>query len=57
CGPRLWERRDGSLTASFEVNAREIIFLGGREADNGQENGSDNHPAVHNNLIDNDIPF
>jgi single-strand DNA-binding protein len=56
-GPRLWERRDGTLTASYEVNAREIIFLGGREADNGQENGSDNHPTIHNNLIDNDIPF
>jgi single-strand DNA-binding protein len=56
-GPRLWERRDGTLTASYEVNAREIIFLGGRETDNGQNTTTESNPATHNDLIDDDIPF
>lgn len=35
--PRIWERRDGTPGASFEVTAREIIYLGGRENGDGQE--------------------
>jgi len=29
--PRLWQRRDGALAASYEVTAQEIIYLSRRE--------------------------
>lgn len=29
--PRIWNRQDGSPAASFEVNALDVRFLGGRD--------------------------
>lgn len=34
-GPRVYTRNDGSAGASFEVNAREVVFLSGGSAGNG----------------------
>ena len=50
--PRLWERRDGSPAASYEVTAREIIYLGGRD---GVPEGESPVPSA--GAIDADIPF
>ncbi len=55
--PRLWERRDGSAGASYEITAREIIFLGGRETDDIQDVQADNTPAQGNHRDDSEIPF
>ena len=29
--PRIWNRQDGSPAASYEINAQDVRFLGGRE--------------------------
>jgi len=29
--PRIWTRQDGSPAASYEINAQDVRFLGGRE--------------------------
>ena len=55
--PRIWERRDGSPRASFEVTAREIIFLGSRESGNGQEAPAANGSSQRAEMIDEDILF
>jgi single-strand DNA-binding protein len=34
-GPRIWERNDGSKTASFEVSAQTVRFLSQRGEDEG----------------------
>jgi single-strand DNA-binding protein len=47
-GPRLWNRQDGSVGASFELTASEVKFLGG----NGNGNGG-SVPAQQ----EDDIPF
>jgi single-strand DNA-binding protein len=56
-GPRIWERRDGSAGSSFEVTAREIIYLNGREAGESQEVNPATTPDNRAELIDEDIPF
>lgn len=30
-GPRIWNRKDGSLATGFEIRANEVKFLSGRE--------------------------
>ena len=50
--PRVFDRRDGSCGASYEVTAREIVFLGGH----GSEEPAD-EVAQNPNQIDNQIPF
>jgi single-strand DNA-binding protein len=50
--PRLWERRDGSPAASYDVTAREIIYLGGHDGDATSE-----APIANAGAIDADIPF
>lgn len=52
--PRLWQRRDGSAGASYEVTAREIVFLGGREAGNEQDAQVSSSGNQRDDL---DIPF
>ena len=56
-GPRIWDRRDGSPGASYEVTAREIIYLSGRDPNNVQESTFSNVSGLNNQFIDNDIPF
>ena len=52
-GPRLWQRQDGSVGASFEVVASSIQFLGSNG--NGAGNGGDYAgPGVQET---DDIPF
>ncbi|MCB8980648.1 MAG: single-stranded DNA-binding protein [Ardenticatenaceae bacterium] len=55
-GPRLWERNDGSVGASFEVVADRVQFLGGS---NGNGNGSNGHTAnvTQPEYEEDDIPF
>ena len=48
--PRLWQRRDGSLAASYEVTAQEIIYLSRRE-------GTPAGESTHADGIEIDIPF
>ena len=55
--PRIWERRDGSPAASYEVTAREIIYLDGHAAEETEEQESGATPAKLAELIDVDIPF
>lgn len=54
-GPKLWQRQDGTVGASFEVTADNVIFL----SDNGERNGS--HQAsngdAHQPEAEDDIPF
>ena len=53
-GPRLWTRQDGSVAASFEVRAFNVIFLGGRDEAAYSEGGDyDAAPAEE----EDDIPF
>ena len=35
-GPKVYQRNDGSTGASFEINAFQVIFLGGAQSGNGQ---------------------
>ena len=56
-GPRLWERRDGSPGAAYEVTAREIIYLSGKDESEGDEQHTDGNTAHQEGVIDEDIPF
>jgi single-strand DNA-binding protein len=56
-GPRIWEKRDGSAGSSFEVTAREIIYLNGRETGETQEVNPGTTSTTKAELIDEDIPF
>ena len=51
--PRIWERKDGSPGASYEVTAREIIFLTGRDAGESQESSPASTPTPRND----EMPF
>ena len=54
--PRLWTHQDGTVGASFEVRADQVIFLTSRAESNGNGNG-------HNGSVDtpvaevDEIPF
>ena len=52
-GPRLWQRQDGTTSASFEVSASTVRFLSSR----GEDEGS--YPAGESHLVSepDDIPF
>jgi single-strand DNA-binding protein len=53
-GPRLWQRQDGSVGASFEVVASSVQFLGSNGNGNGNGHGDD-YPAGAQE--EDDIPF
>lgn len=55
--PRIWERRDGSPGTSFEVIAREIIYLSGKDGTNGNEPPGDDKTIQRSGSVDEDIPF
>ncbi len=55
--PRIWERKDGLPAASYEVTAREIIYLGGYSGEDGQPSHTGNVAATQNGPIDTAIPF
>jgi single-strand DNA-binding protein len=55
--PRIWEKRDGSPAASYEVTAREIIYLDNRSTEEAEEQESGVTPEKLAELIDEDIPF
>jgi single-strand DNA-binding protein len=52
-GPRLWQRQDGTTSASFEVSASTVRFLSSR----GEEEAS--YPAGEAHMVSepDDIPF
>jgi single-strand DNA-binding protein len=52
-GPRIWERNDGSKSASFEVSAQTVRFLSQRGED---ESAGVGEPAGQTEEAD-DIPF
>src|SRR5512135_1104541 len=53
-GPRIWERQDGTKSASFEVSAQTVRFLSQR----GEDEGSGAPPGESNGQADEgDIPF
>ena len=56
-GPRLWNRQDGTVGASFEVNAQTVRFLSGRGDEEGsyQSGGYGAEQAATG--ADEDIPF
>lgn len=56
-GPRLWNRQDGSVGASFEVVADRVQFLGSGNG-TGVENGSEQAVTVSQpDYGEDDIPF
>jgi single-strand DNA-binding protein len=54
-GPKVFERRDGSMGAAFELNARTVLFLD-RAGDQG-EGESRSKPSKDDLDNDPDIPF
>lgn len=54
-GPRIWNRQDGTPSASFEVSAQTVRFLTSR----GEDDGGGNLPGEGPGQIaeDSDIPF
>jgi single-strand DNA-binding protein len=50
-GPRVWNKDDGTATASFEVTASTVRFLPSR-GEGGEQH--DEHPAA---VAEDDIPF
>jgi single-strand DNA-binding protein len=54
-GPRIWERQDGTKTASFEVSASTVRFLSQR----GEDDSGSFTPSEQNEQSDDsgDIPF
>jgi single-strand DNA-binding protein len=54
-GPRIWERQDGTKSASFEVSASTVRFLSQR----GEDEGGSYPPGETNEPSDEpgDIPF
>ena len=60
-GPRIFTRQDGSHGASFEIRAREIKFLGGRDGGApGGHSGEQGYPEYDEPMMpsgEDDIPF
>jgi single-strand DNA-binding protein len=54
-GPRVWNRQDGTPSASFEVNAQTVRFLSTRGDD--ESLGSSPGEGSSQSEQDNDIPF
>jgi single-strand DNA-binding protein len=54
-GPRIWTDTNGKARASFEVNAFDVRFLGGKSGSNNG-NGSNTHSDVQE-LTEDEIPF
>ncbi len=54
-GPRIWERQDGTKTASFEVSAQTVRFLSQRGEDEGA--GAAPGEAAGQASDTEDIPF
>jgi len=62
-GPRLWTRQDGTVAASFEVQADNFTFVGSRP--DGGSGGGNRHTSgagefddtVPNVIDEDDIPF
>lgn len=53
-GPRIWTRQDGSPGASYEINARNVRFLGGRQ---DTEVGGPEFEADAGEVSAEEIPF
>lgn len=45
-GPRIWTRQDGTPAASYEITARTVRFLGGRNDTQAPSDGGSDNPAV-----------
>ena len=54
-GPRIWNRQDGTPSASFEINAQMVRFLSTR----GEDDGGGTPPGEGPNQVEDagDIPF
>lgn len=55
--PRIWERKDGQPAASYEVTAREIVYLGGFNGGEAQPTRTSSAESPQTGPIDTDIPF
>jgi single-strand DNA-binding protein len=54
-GPRIWTRSDGTPSASFEVTASEVRFLGGRGESGESSTSYQETPAP--DIGEDEIPF
>ena len=55
---RVWTAQDGTSRASFEINAREVEFLGGTAHADGGEAADEEQPATQGEgLAEGEIPF
>lgn len=55
--PRLWTRQDGTVTASFEIHAENVRFLGSRDDSSGSYEGGDYESGGSGAQEEDDIPF
>jgi single-strand DNA-binding protein len=55
-GPRVWNRQDGTPSASFEVTAQTVKFVGGRAAGEGSYQGGE-FEETPSSAGEDDIPF
>ena len=53
-GPRLWTGQDGTMRASFELNADTVRFIGGRDSAGPMEGEPAEGPAAQE---EDEIPF
>ncbi len=57
-GPRLWQRQDGSMAASFEMTAENVRFIGGRGDADGSYDGEGSAESSGQMVQEeDDIPF
>lgn len=55
--PRIWERKDGQPAASYDVIAREIVYLAGYNSEYGLSSPDSSVASPQTRPIDTDIPF
>ena len=60
--PRLWTRKDGTVSSSFELRADDFVFLSSRQESGGSDHAPTNSKATADStrppiVEENDIPF
>ncbi len=54
-GPRIWDKKDGTKAASFEVLAAEVRFF--RDGDRSSPAASEDTPAQESQTPESELPF
>lgn len=56
-GPRMWQRQDGAMSASYEITADTVRFIGGRDAVAGPSSNQSGRNGDGTPVETDDIPF